>query len=94
MTYCERCGAKNRDDAEFCEQCGASLHPSPARRRGRREEREMCFGVPGRFWPIILGIIIILTGIGFYFEVEIFPLLLILFAILIIAGAVLRPRRR
>lgn len=54
----------------------------------------MCFGVPGRFWPIILGIIIILTGIGFYFEVEIFPLLLILFAILIIGGAVLRSRRR
>ncbi len=25
MAYCPNCGAKNRDDARFCESCGAAL---------------------------------------------------------------------
>ena len=54
----------------------------------------MCIGLPGSFWPIVLGIIIILAGIGFYFEVDTGPLILGLIAILIIVGAVLRSRRR
>ena len=27
--FCTRCGARNEDDAGFCEQCGAALHAGP-----------------------------------------------------------------
>jgi class 3 adenylate cyclase len=31
MTVCASCGAENRDEARFCDSCGASLAPAPAR---------------------------------------------------------------
>ncbi len=28
MVYCSKCGKNNEDDAEYCNQCGASLTQS------------------------------------------------------------------
>lgn len=36
--YCNKCGAKNPDDARFCSSCGAPLHSSSAVRTGQGEE--------------------------------------------------------
>ncbi len=94
MTYCEKCGTKNRDDVHFCAQCGAYIYPTTAGRGENWEKREMCFGIPGMYWPIVLGIILILAGITAYFEVEFFPFLLGVIGIMVIAGAFLRSRRR
>ena len=101
MVYCTKCGAKNPDDAVVCAQCGASLETGTymPRRYERRHEEE-CFGLPwgGAIAGIIVGLIIILAGLswllGFAFWRIIWPLIVIIFGILVLAGALYGLRRR
>ena len=109
MVYCTKCGTQNEDDAKYCSKCGAdlegSLEKSWERRAeewgeqfGRRAEEE-CFGLPhgGAIVGLIIGIIIILVGVSWItgFEWEFFwPSIVIIFGILILAGAVYGLRRR
>jgi len=108
MVYCTRCGAKNEDNAVDCTNCGAPLdvgRTSPrAYRRSRREE-EMCFGAEGCFRPwfgraagIILGLFIVLIGllsfVQSYFNVEMWPLVLIALGVIVIVGGFLAYTRR
>ena len=101
MVYCTKCGTKNEEDAKVCVNCGASLETGPyiSRRYERRREEE-CFGLPrgGAIAGVIFGIIIILAGVswllGFEFWEIFWPLIVIIFGILVLAGALYGLRRR
>lgn len=99
--YCTKCGTKNEDDAKHCINCGASLASSLEERFergvedwgeqfGRRVEKE-CFGLPhgGAIAGIVVGIIIILVGGSLLLgiDIEFWPLIIIIFGVLIVAGA-------
>jgi len=101
MVYCTKCGTKNTDDAVVCAQCGASLETVtyvPRKYEHRREEE--CFGLPkgGAIAGIIIGLIIILAGLSwlldFAFWKIFWPMMVIIFGILILAGALYGLRRR
>ena len=100
MVYCTKCGAKNEEDAEVCVKCGAPLAAYPPWRRARPRPEEECFGLPhgGAIVGLVIGIIIILVGLaslsGIDFGRYIWPLIIIAFGILIVAGALYRYGRR
>jgi len=107
MVYCTKCGTKNPDDAEVCAQCGAPLRAVQKREecfgveRQKRYEEE-CFGIPhgGAIVTLIIGLIIILAGVSFFFSevyhvsIPWWPFIVIIFGILIIIGAIYGLRRR
>ena len=106
MVYCTKCGTKNEEDAAVCVKCGASLAAAPALRRERRREEE-CFGLPhgGLIVGIIIGIVIIIVGLSqvpglISPEVReitdplFWPAIIIVFGILIAAGALYQYSRR
>jgi len=101
MVYCTKCGAKNEDTAEVCVKCGAPLVPPRAYplRRVRREAEEVCFGIPKPWFLPFIGVAIILAGIFSLLEQivpgmpSVWPLIVILFGILIILAVLYRPKR-
>lgn len=110
MVYCTKCGTKNKDDADACKKCGAKLHPPIGKTEdwcfGPREERERhvdeCFGIPrfGAILGIAIGLIIIFYGISvilsryYRVEIEVWPIAVIIFGLLIIIAAFSAYRRR
>lgn len=106
MVYCHNCGTKNEDDAEFCSKCGESLkgegnnHIHGRRADHRRRQRDECFGLPygNIIVPVIIGVILILAGLssfyGFQIWQYIWPIIIIVFGILVILGAILGRNRR
>ena len=100
--YCTKCGAKNEDAAAVCVKCGSILETGkyPVRSRARREREEECFGLPygGRIVGLIIGIVVILAGIswlmGYPLWSAFWPLLVIIFGILIVVGAIYAFSRR
>lgn len=71
MTYCQKCGHQNEDDAAFCSKCGATLTGVPRfvgrRPEDRCQEEQPCTG--GKRSDLIFwGIIIILVGLWIIFE--------------------------
>jgi len=100
MVYCIKCGAKNEDTAETCVKCGAALvHPRAYPPEKIRREAEECFGVPKPWFLPFIGVAIIIAGVAWfiseYFKVKIeaWPIVAILFGILIILAALYRPKR-
>jgi len=109
MVYCSRCGTQNPDTATVCSNCGAPLYavgkqyPGSEREHYRRMEGE-CFGLPngGMIAGLIFGLIIVLVGLGLFFQASgyvvsfwpyIWPLIIVIFGILIVAGALYGRRR-
>lgn len=100
MAYCHKCGTKNEDDAEYCSKCGTPLKEGDDnydRRHGRREyarQRNECFGLPhgGLIVGLIVGVLLILFGLssiyGFAIWNYIWPIVIIIVGILILAGAI------
>jgi len=99
MVYCTKCGAKNEEDALVCVKCGAPLQKAPSPPWKRKEFEEECFGIPhgGAVVGLVIGIIIILVGLsslaGIKFE-ELWPLIIVIFGILVIVGALYGLSRR
>ena len=110
MVYCSKCGTQNVDDAKTCSNCGASLYTVGQRYRGserehyRRVENE-CFGLPngGVIAGIVFGIIVVFIGLGLFLQASgyivnfgsfIWPMILIIFGLLILAGGLYSWRRR
>jgi len=100
MVYCTKCGTKNKDDARVCVQCGAPLVSPPIYPPERiRREAEECFGVPKPWFLPFIGVVIILAGVAWFIsqlyrvQVEVWPIAAIIFGILIILAAILRPKR-
>jgi uncharacterized membrane protein YvbJ len=72
MVYCSKCGKKNEDDAKFCAKCGASLTGEDLGKKRDDQCDEACaVGKHSRGAPIFWGVIVILIGIWFLFEVVI-----------------------
>ena len=109
MVYCTKCGTKNGEDAVVCVKCGASLAAAPAwrpERKRREKEEQECFGLPhgGAIVGLIFGALIIIAGLIFALqewnvieEVDwdlIWPFIVIIFGILVIAGALYGLSRR
>jgi hypothetical protein len=106
MVYCSHCGTKNEDTALVCSNCGASLTTgTPASRRyERRRAENECFGLPhgGAIAGIVFGVIILLWGffslakeVGWITgELQIGPIVIIIFGLLILLGALYRISRR
>ena len=110
MVYCSKCGTQNPDDAKMCSNCGAPLYtvgqryPGSEREHYKRVEGE-CFGLPhgGMIASIIFGIIIILAGLGLYLQETgytgdfwniLWPIIIVIFGILILLGGIYGRRRR
>jgi len=110
MVYCSKCGTKNAEDAEVCAKCGARLEVSMEKKFERRVEEwgeqfgkraeEECFGLPhgGAIVGLIIGIIIIIAGISWVAGIDLgrywWALIVIVFGILIVAGALYSYSRR
>ena len=109
MVYCSKCGTQNPDNATVCSNCGAPLYtvgqqyPGSEREAYKRVEGE-CFGLPhgGLIVSIIIGLIVIFVGLGLFLQASgyavnfwpiIWPLLLIIFGVLILLGALYRRQR-
>jgi len=107
MVYCTKCGTKNDEDAAVCVKCGAGLATSPAWRRERKRAEEECFGLPhgGVIVGAIIGIVIILVGLSQVpglippgvrdvTDPLFWPAIIIVFGVLIVAGAIYKYGRR
>ncbi len=106
MVYCSKCGTQNADTAVNCSNCGTPLYTVGERYRGserehyRRVEKE-CFGLPngGMIAAIVFGVIIILLGVSMMLQtmysinIPVWPLIIIIFGVLILAGALYRRSR-
>ena len=105
MVYCSKCGTQNPDNANTCSNCSAPLYTVGQKYSGserehyRRVEGE-CFGLPngGMIASLVFGIIIILVGLGLFLQtygidVNIWPLIIVIFGVLMLAGALYRRRR-
>ena len=72
MTYCQKCGTKNEEEAEYCKKCGAPLDISKKEHEkewDKRCEDECAGGKGGRGWAIFWGVIITLVGLFIIIEV-------------------------
>ncbi len=99
LVYCNKCGATNEDNAEFCAECGATLYPDVLKgeTRGMSEEKDECFGLPhgGAIGGLFIGTLIVISGLSWYlgwdlstiWETAIGPFVVIFIGILIILGA-------
>jgi uncharacterized membrane protein YvbJ len=103
MVYCPRCGTKNDDDAKTCSQCGAPLYSTRERPEHYRRMEDECFGIPkgGTVVGLAIGLIILLWGSIWFLQetgyvssaVNVWPLAVIIFGILIVVGAFYSRRR-
>lgn len=103
MPYCDKCGSKNEEDAEYCSKCGAPFKDGDGRRRYRHDrhrQREECFGLPhgGLIVGVIVGVFLIIFGLssiyGFSVWQYIWPIVLVIIGILIIGGAIYSYKNR
>lgn len=102
MVYCAKCGTKNEDAAETCTSCGASLQIGTRHGiRARKRAEDECFGLPygGVIVGLIIGVIIILWGLSqvpgvLPEDFEFWWLIIIVFGLLIVAGALYKLTRR
>ena len=107
MVYCHECGTKNVEDAEYCSKCGASLKEREdtderyrRRHNHRNRHRNEFSGLPngGMFVGILFGILLILFGISSYYGIDLWrylwPIIVVIIGILIIAGAISNYARR
>lgn len=103
MVHCVKCGADNRDDAQYCIQCGASLYPTRVRdEKYEKRESDICFGIGQsvRYFWLIFGILIMLWGISqllkVYYRItlEIWPLVLIVLGLFLVYRSLTQSFRK
>ena len=107
MVYCGKCGTQNPDTATTCSNCGAPLYTVGERYQGSEREHykrveSECFGLPngGMIVAIVFGTIIILVGLTLFLRVtyniniDVWPFILVIVGVLIVAGALFRRRRK
>jgi len=109
MVYCSKCGTQNPDTATVCSNCGAPLYSAGQQYRGSEREhykrvQNECFGLPngGLIASIVFGSIVIFIGVGLFLQTSgyianfwnlLWPLIIIIFGLLILAGALYQRRR-
>ena len=71
MVYCQKCGTKNEEDAEFCKKCSTSLKTTePIRKKDHEDkcEEECAVGKQSPYQNLFWGIIVILVGLWIIFS--------------------------
>lgn len=71
MVYCQKCGTKNDDDAEFCKKCSNSLKDTAKDRKKEHDdkcEEECAVGKQSPYAKFFWGIIVILIGLWIVFS--------------------------
>ena len=72
MAYCSKCGKNNEDDAEYCNQCGASLTQSKKEIEKEWEDRceqECSGGKHGSpVWRVFWGLVVVFFGLWIIIE--------------------------
>ena len=100
MVYCTKCGTKNDENVELCSNCGEPLKTTRAVRRERRRKEDECFGLPNgsSIFGAVIGLIIILWGVSSVLDIDfgnyLWPIIIIVFGTLIVAGALYSMNRR
>lgn len=98
MVYCTKCGTKNEEDATLCVKCKEPLNVYQTVRRERRQKENECFGLPngGAIAGLVIGLIIVLWGVTSVLDItfEWWPLIIIIFGTLMVAGALYTMNRR
>ncbi len=100
MVYCQKCGTKNEDNADYCIKCGANLQTGThiSQRHERKKAEEDCFGLPNgnAIGGIILGIVVLLWGLTMILDItfNFWYIILIIFGVLMIAGALYKITRQ
>ena len=107
MKTCEACSYENDDDADFCARCGAHLADKAVKPQVHEEDKDCygsedddCFGLPygGAICGLIIGVFIILWAVGALLGWSIWdyfwPIILVTFGVLIVAGAIYSMRKR
>ena len=97
MVHCVKCGKDNPDDSEYCNKCGAQMTTIGKSTPHKRIEDE-CFGIPrgtSIFW-LLIGVGIILWGISeiYGIKIEFWPMIIVIFGLLVVVGAFYRLTRR
>jgi hypothetical protein len=88
MIRCRECGAENSAEARYCSKCGAPLRPAGGPYLGRRRM--------GNIWLLLFGSLMILYGFVelletyYHINLELWPILAILFGIALIYGSLRR----
>ena len=89
VVTCTKCGAENKEDAKYCNSCGAAFGQVE---RTQKPPRDECFGLPhgGAIFGLFIGVIIILWGLSslFGWDIEIGTFAIIAIGLLIVAGAI------
>lgn len=99
MVYCQKCGTKNDENADYCAKCGASLQTGTyvSQRNVRKKTEDDCFGLPngGAIAGIVIGLLILLWGSTVLFDIDFpfWPAILIIFGVLMLLGAIYRISR-
>jgi len=71
MVYCQKCGTKNDEDAEFCKKCSTALKTTEKiRKKGHDDkcEEECAVGERSPFAKYFWGAIVILIGLWIIFS--------------------------
>ena len=100
MVYCTNCGTKNEDDVTTCVKCKESLKGQQRVRHERRRKESECFGLPhgGSIIGLVIGFIIVLWGVTAILDIDFgsyfWAFIIIVFGILMVAGAIYSINRR
>ena len=71
MVYCQKCGTKNDDDAEFCKKCSTSLKGAIKDRKKEHDdkcEEECAVGQKSPVAKFFWGAVVILIGLWIIFS--------------------------
>jgi uncharacterized membrane protein YvbJ len=74
MVYCQKCGTKNDEDAEFCKKCSNSLIKTGKIRKKEHDDRceeECAVGEQSPYAKFFWGAIVIIIGLGIIFTLVI-----------------------
>jgi uncharacterized membrane protein YvbJ len=74
MVYCQKCGTKNDDDAEFCKKCSTALKGTGKITKKEQDdkcEEECAVGKQSPFAKVFWGALIIIIGLAILFNVVI-----------------------
>lgn len=74
MVYCQKCGTKNDDDAEFCKKCSKPLKDTAKvwkKEQDEKCEEECAVGQKSPYAKLFWGALIIIIGLAILFNVVI-----------------------
>ncbi len=104
MVYCHECGTENDDNSEYCSKCGAALKDRDERHRRRHDRRHRhrddSLGLPngGIIVGLLFGVLLIMIGVSTFYGVSLWrylwPIIIVILGILIVAGAISNYARR